>query len=145
MIRCFDPARVNYLVNHPSIRPHIGGDGVSVMDLSEAVQNRDNVFLDGEHGGFAFIWTAPRTYEVHTFILPEGRGEWARDFADLARDWMGDNFADHLWTRVHPEAGNVRAFTLRSGFKPAGEQTLDMGAGPVKYDLFDWRRECPQQ
>jgi len=142
--RSFDPERANYLVNHPSVRPHVGGDVSAAIDLAAFVAERQNVFLDGEHGGFAFTWSAPRTYEVHTFILPEGRGEWAAEFAELARDWMGDNFADHLWTRVHPEAVNVRNFTLKAGFKPAGTNTLDLGAGPVAYDLFDWRPECQQ-
>lgn len=142
--RCFDASRINALVNDPSIRPHVGGDGESFIDLSAAVADEQNVFLLGEHGGFAFTWSAPRTYEVHTFILPEGRGKWARAVARLARDWMEADFADHLWTRVAPEAVNVRAFTLLNGFKPAGQHTIDLGHGPVTYDLFDWRPECPQ-
>jgi hypothetical protein len=142
--RCFDPARINDLVNHPAIRPHIGGDGESFLDLTAAVSDRQNVFLIGEHGGFAFTWSAPRTYEVHTFILPEGRGPNALEMALTARGWMAEHFADHLWTRVDPEAANVRAFTLKAGFSAAGSHTIDLGAGPVTYDLFDWRPECPQ-
>jgi RimJ/RimL family protein N-acetyltransferase len=138
--RSFDATRVNELVNHPSIRPHIGGDPEAELDLSAAVADRGNIFLLGEHGGFAFIWTAPHTYEVHTFILPEGRGQPALTLALLARSAMADLWeAEHLWTRVHPDAANVRAFTLKAGFKPAGSQTLDLGAGPVTYDLFNWR------
>lgn len=138
--RSFDADRINDLVNHPSIRPHVGGDPQVPLDLTAVVANHDNIFLLGDHGGFAFTWTAPGTYEVHTFILPEGRGAMALNAALLARSAMNDIYgADHLWTRVHPEAGNVRAFTLKAGFKPAGKQTLDLGAGPVAYDLFNWR------
>lgn len=144
MERCFDADRINALVNDPSIRPHVGGDGKSWLDLSAAVADEQNVFLLGEHGGFAFTWSAPRTYEVHTFILPAGRGKWARAAARFARDLMEADYADHLWTRVAPEAANVRAFTLLNGFKPAGQHTIDLGGGPVTYDLFDWRPECPQ-
>lgn len=142
--RCFDADRINALVNDPSIRPHIGGDGESWIDLTAAVADDQNVFLLGGHGGFSFTWSAPGTYEVHTFILPSGRGEQALQLALLARGWMAEHFADHLWTRVHPEAANVRAFTLKAGFHPAGKHTLDLGSGPVTYDLFDWRPECPQ-
>lgn len=138
--RSFDADRINALVNHPSIRPHIGGDGESVLDLSAAVANEDNVFLLGSHGGFAFTWSGPGVFEVHTFILPEGRGAEALELATLARDAMQDMFgATHLWTRVHPDAGNVRAFTLKAGFSPAGSHKLDLGAGPVTYELYDWR------
>lgn len=144
MQRCFDVARINGLVNDPSIRPHIGGDGESPLDLTAAVTDKQNIFLLDKHGGFAFTWSAPRTYEVHTFILPEGRGPAALDMALTARSWMEEHFADHLWTRVHPDAANVRAFTLKAGFRPAGKHEIDLGAGPVAYDLFDWRPECPQ-
>lgn len=143
--RTFDAARINELVNHPSVRPHIGGDPEQPLDLSAAVSDRTNVFLLGEHGGFACCWTAPRTYEIHTFVLPDGRGRWAYQLAQHGRDWMADYGALHLWTRVHPEAENVRRFTLAAGFVPAGTHTIDIGTGPVTYDLFDWRHECQQR
>lgn len=139
MQRCFDADRINALFNHPSIRPHIGGDGESPLDLTAAVNDRQNIFLLGEHGGFSFCWSAPRTYEIHTAILPEGRGPAALELALTARGWMEEHFADHLWTRVHPDAANVRAFTLKAGLRPSGQHTIDLGAGPVTYDLFDWR------
>lgn len=145
LTRCYDPERVNTLVNHPSIRPHIGGDPETELDLTAAVADEANVFLMGDHGGFAFTWSAPRTYEVHSFVLPEGRQGWAAEMALLARKWMADNFADHLWTRVHPDMPNVRAFTLKAGFEPAGTHRIDLGVGPVDYELYDWRCPCPQQ
>jgi streptogramin lyase len=144
MQRCFDAARINTLVNDPSIRPFIGGDGESALDLTAAVDDPQNVFLMGEHGGFAFTWSAPRTYEVHTFILPTGRGPEALEMALTARGWMEEHFADHLWTRVHPDAANVRKFTLKAGFVPAGTHTIDLGTGPITYDLYNWRSPCPQ-
>lgn len=139
MNRTFDPVRVNYLVNHPDVRPFIGGDPAEPLDLSAAVANDENIFLDGEHGGFACIWSAPGVYEIHTFVLPEGRGEWAVKFAAWGIAFLVENGAHHLWTRILPEAGNVRAFAIKMGMKPAGRQTLDLGTGPTIYDLFDWR------
>lgn len=138
--RSFDADRINELVNHPSIRPHIGGDPEAPLDLTAAVNDSANIFLLGEHGGFAFTWSAPHVYEVHTFVLPEGRGAWAATLAKTARSAMTDMWgAKHLWTRVHPDAANVRAFTLKAGFKPAGTHAIDLGAGPVPYELYDWR------
>ena len=133
--RTFDADRINYLSNHPDIRPHIGGDGASLIDVTDLVADRDNIFLGGEHGAFCCTWTAPGVYEIHTLVLPEGRGAWAAQFARCGRDYMAANGARHLWTMVHPDARNVKAFTLRSGLKPAGIRKT--GLGP--YDLFDWR------
>ena len=140
--RTTDADRLNALVNDPSIRPHVGGDPEQPLDLTAAVNNHDNYWMLGNHGGFGFVWTAPRTYEVHTFILPEGRGHAAYALAMEARAFMASEGATHLWTRVPVDAENVRRFTLAAGFLPAGQQTLDLGVGPVTYDLYDWRPEC---
>jgi len=142
--RTFDAARLNSIANHEAIRPFIGGDITVDIDLSNAVADHANIFLAGEHGAFAFSWTGPGVYEVHTMVLPDGRGPWAAAFALSARSWMADNGANHLWTRVDPEAHNVRAFTLKAGFQSAGRHTIDLGAGPVTYDIFDWRAPCQQ-
>lgn len=114
------------------------------MDLSAAVGDIANHFLKGDFGGFAASWSAPRVYEVHTFILPEGRGQWARDFARAGIEYMTRIDTRMLWTRVHPDARHVKAFTLQAGFRPAGTHTIDLGIGPVTYDLFDWRPPCQQ-
>jgi hypothetical protein len=140
-----DPDLLNYLVNHPSIRPHVGGDPEAYLDLSHLLADDKNYFLAGEHGGFFATWTAPFCYEVHTFILPEGRGRAAYELAREGRDFMAREGANHLWTRVQRGAENVKRFTLAGGFKPCGEQVLDLGVGPTTYDLFHWRAECPQQ
>jgi hypothetical protein len=137
-MRSYDLDRLNYLINHKDIRPFIGGDGESELDFAPLMKD-ENYFLSGEHGGFFCQWTAPGTYEIHTFVLPEGRGPWAYDFARQGRDYMVSQGASHLWTRIPEGAGNIKAFTLRAGFKRCGEQELDLGCGPVRYELFDWR------
>lgn len=137
--RSFDADRINELVNHPTIRPYVGGDGKSHLDLTATVTNLQNYWLLGPHGGFGYIWTAPDTYEIHTFILPEGRGREAYRLAQESLKFMKSQGATHLWTRVDPEAANVRRFTLSAGLKPAGHNTVDLGGGPVTYDLFHWR------
>lgn len=134
-MRTFDAARINYLINHETIRPTCGGDITQPIDFSPLVADADNIFLDGEHGGLAFIWTAPFTYEVHVYLLPKGRGKWGFEFALEARDYMKDH-AKMLWARVDSPA--LRLFTMKAGFKPCGQQTIDIGQGPVTYDLYNW-------
>jgi hypothetical protein len=140
--RTFNPKLINGIVNDPSIRPHIGGDVMQPLDLTAFIDNQDNVALVGEHGALLWNWTAPNCFEVHTGILKEGRGAWAAAFAKAGVQWMREYGALHLWTRVLPDAVHVRRFTLKAGFKPAGQNALDWGQGPVIYDLFDWRAPC---
>lgn len=143
LTRSFDSERANELVNHPSIRPFVGGDGESFLDLSPSVDDEKNVFLIDEHGGFLLIWTAPDTYEIHTFILPEGRGRKAYANAqDMLRTMKQEFGARHLWTRVARGQENVRRFTTANGLEHCGEQTCDFGGGPTHYDLFNWRHKC---
>ena len=143
IVRSFDADLLNDLVNHPTVRPFVGGDPTVYLDLSALIADDKNYALLGPHGGFFFTWSAPGTYEIHTFILPEGRGPQARDLALEARAYMATQGANHLWTRVERGAENVRKFTLAGGLIPCGEQVLDLGAGPTTYDLFHWRTECP--
>jgi hypothetical protein len=133
--RTFDAERINTLANDPAVRPFVGGDGESRIDLTEAVANRDNVFLDGEHGAFALSWSAPGVYEVHTLILPEGRGQWAAEFASEMLAYMTREGATMLWTRVPKLMPHVGFFARRAGMREAGEQRF-MG---VDYLLMTWR------
>jgi hypothetical protein len=137
--RSFDTERANYLANHPAVRPFVGGDGQSELDLSTLVSDDNNYLLLGPHGGFLATWSAPGTYEIHTFILPEGRGLAAKQLAQEGRDYMAGIGATHLWTRVQRGMENVRLFTLAAGLRHCGEQVCDFGGGPTEYELFDWR------
>lgn len=139
---CRDADRINWFANHPEIRPHIGGSGP--LDLS-AITVDPNVALFGEHGGFCLSWTAPNTYEIHTLILPEGRGAWAFDWAARSIEYMVSIGAERLWTRVHPDARHTAIFTRQMGLKPCGTLITDLGDGPVPYRLFNWSKSCQQQ
>lgn len=141
--RSFDGGRLNELANHPDIRPGVGGDGTSYLDLGPVLANPDNYVLLGPHGGFVATWTAPHTYEVHTFILPEGRGQAAYELAQEFLATMTEVGAEVIWTRVAEDAPHVRRFTLKAGFTPCGEQVCDFGGGPTLYHLFRWRSPCP--
>jgi len=130
-MRTFDADRVNYLVNHPAIRPTCGGDITQPLDCTEIVSDHQNVFVGGEHGGFSFIWTAPRVFEVHAYLLPEGRGKWGFEFGMNARNYMAEH-ADMLWARVDNPA--LRYFTMKAGFTPCGQNLI----GAKTYNLYKW-------
>lgn len=67
-----DIPAVNELLNHPSVRPTIGGEGV--LDASKLINDaRNRIFFD-ERGGSGFAWRGPGIYEGHSFFLVRGRG-----------------------------------------------------------------------
>lgn len=102
------PATINYFVNHPD-----NTDGV-LLDMKGAI-NPKTAFYMGEHGGFAFEWTAPMTFEVHAMVAKAGRGRWALDgLAYALHDMRG--LANHFWARVHPDALHIGLFARQAGF-----------------------------
>jgi GNAT superfamily N-acetyltransferase len=129
-----DVDRINEVANHPSVAPHIGA--VGWVDLSCAVV-APNFALFGEHGGLLMSWSSPFTFEVHTLILPDGRGKWAFQFVNQAIDYMRNTGIKRLWTRVRHDARHTALFTKKMGFQEVGFSVLDLGTGPINWRLFE--------
>jgi len=123
-----DSAAINAVLNDPAVRPFIGLPDAGEVDISPLVVNPMNLFPFGEHGGFALLWTAPHTREVHTFILPSGRGRWAQQAAAEGIEMARDAGTRTLWTKVPADAPHVRAFASVMGMDPTGEAVTEHGA-----------------
>lgn len=76
VVRETNADRLNEVVNHPYVRPWVGG-GSDALDLSDIVSNPNNLLLMAEGGGLLFVKTDIGIYEVHTQFVPEHRGEKA--------------------------------------------------------------------
>lgn len=131
LARSYDVAAINAVVNAPEVRPFIGG--VGELDMTGAIRS-ENLWLMGEHGGFAMSRSAPGSYEVHTFILKGGRGAWARQAAHDAIAIMTP-IADRLWTKILPEQGNVVAYATAMGMKPTGVVSETLGKPYGVYEM----------
>jgi hypothetical protein len=118
---CCDANRINAVINHVSVRPFVG-PGDYVLDVQPLLSDK-NIFLMGEHGGFALIETEPKVHEIHTFILPDGRGAWARAAAQALIDFAAQNGDTKVWTKVPADQKNVELYTRRAGLRPTGELT----------------------
>lgn len=81
-------ARINEIINHPSVRATVADVEDGVLDVSNIVNNELNYVLIGEHGGIIIHCLIPGVYEVHTQILPEGRGPWTLDFLAAVQHYM---------------------------------------------------------
>lgn len=138
--RSFDALWFNDLINRPNIRPFVGGDISEPVDISAAIGQQRNVFWRGAYGGFAMSWCAPWTYEAHTLILPEGRGEWAVSAArEVLLRMSTEHGAEMVWTRVEVAHRHTRMFTRAAGMKESGRDVFDLGGGPVEYLIYEWR------
>jgi len=121
------------VVNDPAVRPFVGAPDAGDLDLSPLITCEENLFPFGEHGGFALIWTAPHTREVHTFILKTGRGRWACDAAREMITMAGEAGTERLWTRIAPDQPHVKAYAIRNGMKPTGEAFAHLGK---RYSIY---------
>lgn len=131
--RSFDAEYVNAVVNAPEVRPFIGpGD---YLDLSEAVARPENWFLMGEHGGFALIWSAPGVHEVHTFILREGRGRWARQAASDGVAFAASQGDRMLWTKIPDDQPNVALYARAMGMQDTGVSIETFGKPYAVYKM----------
>lgn len=96
------------------------------LDLSPLFRP-ENLFPFGEHGGFALLWTGPHEREVHTFILPEGRGSWARHAAREGIAIAAEQGTKTLWTRIPPHGPHIKAYAVGMGMRPTGETIETFG------------------
>lgn len=132
--RSYDVEHINAVVNHPDVRPFVG-PGDDTLDLAPLVVRPENWFLMGKHGGFGLIWSAPRIHEIHTFILPEGRGRWAKDAAQELIAFARKNDDIMVWTKVAPDQKNVELFTRSAGLKPTETDVETFGVPYKTYSL----------
>lgn len=69
--RTRDAAHVNRILNHPEVRPGLGGAGD--LDAAGLLEQPSTVALFSDLGGFIATPLDADLYEIHTQFLPEGR------------------------------------------------------------------------
>jgi hypothetical protein len=120
MLRTLDPAFLNEVANTPAVRVHLGGDGP--LDLAPLIEDRNNITLVCEHGGFIFRNADGFGFvrELHSMFLPEG---WGRSVVEAAREatqYVFDHGCQVMFT--HEQASHWRSRPPRShGWKLASE------------------------
>lgn len=113
IFRAETATHVNAILNHPEVRPDVA-PGDAEIDVTSHMSLPGCLVLAGEHGAFLLFKIDTGIYETHTFILPSGRGLWAREFAAAGASWMFINTdAYDLTTRV--PLGHVAAKALAMG------------------------------
>lgn len=116
--RSFDANRLKEIINHPGVRSDVAELSKEMPDPEEAVLNKSNFLLMGDYGCCMFFCIMNCMYEVHTQILPEGRGSWAADFVKACADYMFTKTdALEVITRVPHGHLAAKALSIHIGFK----------------------------
>ena len=116
--RATDATFINGILNHPEVRPWVADLGEGELDISVAVAKPENVCLVGEFGAFFCFKYFDGSYEVHTQILSQGRGEWARQFAEAGAHYMFTaTDCVEILTRVPEGHVAAAALTQAMGFR----------------------------
>ena len=131
--RTQDVGRINEVVNHPTVRPAVGLPELGEVDMSPLVDAPEHWFLMGKHGGFMLGWSAPEVREIHTFILPEGRGKWAAQARDEMLAYAREHGTKLLWTKIEVNARHVAQFARRGGMQLTEEVIETLG---VPYRIY---------
>lgn len=148
LARVSDAGRLNAIINDPSVYPLVRGAAEGPLDLGPVIADPRHVALMAEHGGCVFIQHQPGIFEVHTQILPVGRGAWAVAMVRQALYWMFTRTdAVEIWTRC--PKGNLGARALARAVGGAFEFTAQRGwiqdGAVIQADIFalriqDWMK-----
>ncbi len=143
--------RLNEIVNDPSIYPWVRGAYEGKLDFTPLVEDQANVLVMGEHGGIFFVQQIPGLYEVHTQILPSGRGKWAVECVRGCLTYLFTRTnAVECMTRV--PYGNIAAKALvkvvggtREFSNPKGwiKDGRELSTEIYSLTIQDWTRAAP--
>ena len=116
--REFTAEHINSVLNNPEVRPWVSEVPDGPLDLTKGVDNHDNVLLMGEFGGCFAIKVLPGVYEIHTQILPEGRGAWAFEAVARMTDWIYTHTdAYELYTRIPKSHDGAKILAMKMGMR----------------------------
>jgi len=136
MHRTFNAGPVNLLLNHPAIRPTIGGEGA--LDAATLLADRRNICLITDAGGAMFAWRGPGIYEGHSFFKCRGREAIGLGKALLAK-LFNDHDARMVWGLTPEALRHVRWFNRKLGFASHGLAETPEGL----CELFVMEALCP--
>ena len=112
------PDFANAVLNDPSVRPDVADMGEGRIDVTSCIGNPNYLILGGENGVFFVVKLFEGIWEVHTAVLPQGRGEWALQFAQAgARHMFTATDCAEILTRVPEGHAAAAALTHKMGFR----------------------------
>lgn len=134
--------RLNYIVNHPAVRPYALINDMRDIDLAPVMDK--TLILMSANGGFLFD-PIPRTgehlhaFDLHSFFLPEGRGVEAHGAAWAAAEWVFTRtMAVDIFTTVPDDAPHAKP-PVTMGFRQHFKRKAVLNRAGVPIDCAFWR------
>ncbi len=125
-----NPHLVKYIVTHPQIYPYISEDGQDPNTFEAPGDPWIYLIIRATYGPLGLYGLVPQTsvvLEVHTCILPEGRGAPAAEAAQLLITWVWQNTeANRLVTLVPVYNRRALKYAQRAGL-------VEYGRNPASY------------
>lgn len=148
---CKDVDRINAMLNHPDVRPWVASADEGVLNVTAQISDPNTVFLMGEYGGQMLHRFMAGIWEVHTYALPEGRGQWAQDMCWANMDWLFTRTdAFEVLTRIPETHRAAKCLAISVGMtkefhRPDG---VLINASQIPVDVYqigiqDWVRKSP--
>ncbi len=130
---------LNYLVNHPGIRPTTGFPGDEPLSMSTVLFNPGNIgFWQDDIGGMLFCQEEAHLFECHFMFIPGSGGFLIKETARLMMDEMFTKHGAHV-IRGYPPRENreVRVIGVALGFRKLPDQDFidDLGRPCETYEL----------
>ncbi len=158
VLRSFDPAEINAILNDPAVFKYAAAQGFQKLDVTPLIADERNVLLMADGGGVLCIWCDQNTYEVHTNFLKPDRakqsqsGPYIRNVCLAAYRWMFTRTdCMTLLTRIphhnraalifSPLVGWVPEFERKAVWPAIDGEMVDMSFCSLRYD--DWVRKTP--
>lgn len=150
--RTKDTQLLNRLVNDPSVFPMVSFDGDTEADLTDFVNNPNNIALASEDKGcFLLIWMEPGVYELHTCFTDKGRGKYViRAFKEMFEYMFIQTDCYEILTKVPlynlgadwiaRHMGFTFEFECQTRFRKNGE-LVDMKFYAMR--IQDWIKQAP--
>lgn len=151
LVRSFDAADINPILNDPEILPSITVPGIDHLDAAPLLADPRNVLLMAEGGGVLFCQLEPGVYEVHTNFQKAFRGRHAVRASLEAYRWMfthTDCMVLHTRVPAFNKAaarfckivGATKEFERKAAW-PTNDGLVDLLFWSLRYD--DWVRQTP--
>ena len=121
---------VDYVINHPEVRPTAQPGTTTRLTSLEVLTDHRNRCYGGNAGVVLFIGLQDDVYDGHVFLLPEGRGAGGLAFGKSAlRALFADVPVRNVVCRVPWELPAARWYVRRLGFVSQGrrpEQSVEL-------------------
>lgn len=116
-----DVAALNAIINDPAVRPFVGHPDAGPLDVGPLLDEPDTIALAIPYGAFVLTSIGEGALELHTMILPEGRGRNTVPAIQAACRYAFSSGCKVIATKTAHDNPAANLVARRAGFEPTGD------------------------